>query len=213
MTDKKEETIKLESVDKPVKTKSRKTKEDSAKVRKTGTKAKSKSEDGKVRRKRVSEEGKVKKNRKSDEETLKKKRKKSDSASESVRTDISDEEAMQILEENCEQAERILEDETKREDFLRLVEKKISRVPLVGGAFSYAPMMLSLIKSYVSGEYTNVSKRSIILIMSALFYFINVTDMIPDVIPIVGYIDDAAVFAVCLTIIKKELDKYKTWRK
>lgn len=129
-----------------------------------------------------------------------------------IRTDISDEEARKILEENCVEAEEILNNQEKKDDFLRRIERKMASVPLVGGVLASAPLMFAMLKGYASGEYTEVSKKSIILLISAFIYFINITDIIPDPIPVVGYVDDAIVFAVCISIIKKDLDRFKRWR-
>ena len=114
--------------------------------------------------KKITASGKVRKRgERSKNKTVTRKatgKRKSAVSSNTIRTDITDEEAMRILEENCGKAEEILEDPTQREDFLRLVEKKIASVPLVGGAFAYAPLMLSLLKSYISGGSSGTSPRA-----------------------------------------------------
>ena len=37
-------------------------------------------------------------------------------------------------------------------------------------------------------------------------------DLIPDVIPVVGLVDDAAVIAICLLMIEQELHDYSEWK-
>jgi len=37
--------------------------------------------------------------------------------------------------------------------------------------------------------------------------------LIPDVIPIVGYLDDIVVFVLILRLVRIELRKYASWRK
>ena len=46
----------------------------------------------------------------------------------------------------------------------------------------------------------------------ALFYIFNPFDLVPDAIPFFGAIDDAAVAALELALIRKDLRKYRKWR-
>lgn len=49
--------------------------------------------------------------------------------------------------------------------------------------------------------------------ISALIYFVSPVDIIPDFLPVVGYLDDAAVVAACIKLVKSDIDDYKQWRK
>ncbi len=48
--------------------------------------------------------------------------------------------------------------------------------------------------------------------LGALIYFVSPVDLIPDMIPGVGYVDDAAVIAFALTMVGDDLEDYKNWR-
>lgn len=74
------------------------------------------------------------------------------------------------------------------------------------------PTMASLIKSYVKKEYTEIPIGSIIAILSALIYFVSPVDLIPDAIPVIGLVDDAAVVAACLNFVNSDLEEYSNWR-
>lgn len=50
-------------------------------------------------------------------------------------------------------------------------------------------------------------------IVSALLYFVSPIDVIPDFIPFIGYIDDAAVIALCIAWLHEEIEDYKKWLK
>jgi uncharacterized membrane protein YkvA (DUF1232 family) len=55
---------------------------------------------------------------------------------------------------------------------------------------------------------------SIIAIVAALLYLINHFDLIPDSIPVVGYLDDAAVITfVTTTLVHDDVEEYRAWRK
>ena len=121
--------------------------------------------------------------------------------------------AQNELKKGYKKAEILLHDENKLEIFLQKIENKLTIVPIVGNALSYIPVMISMIRSYVRKEYTEIPIGSIISMISALVYFVSPVDIIPDFLPVVGYLDDAAVVAACIKLVKSDIDDYKQWRK
>ena len=45
-------------------------------------------------------------------------------------------------------------------------------------------------------------------IVAALLYFINPFDIVPDFIPLIGYLDDALVVGICIKLIRSNLQDY-----
>ena len=121
--------------------------------------------------------------------------------------------AQNELKKGYKKAEILLHDENKLEIFLQKIENKLTIVPIVGNALSYIPVMIPMIRSYVRKEYTEIPIGSIISMISALIYFVSPVDIIPDFLPVVGYLDDAAVVAACIKLVKSDIDDYKQWRK
>ena len=121
--------------------------------------------------------------------------------------------AQNELKKGYKKAEILLHDENKLEIFLQKIENKLTIVPIVGNALPYIPVMISMIRSYVRKEYTEIPIGSIISMISALIYFVSPVDIIPDFLPVVGYLDDAAVVAACIKLVKSDIDDYKQWRK
>ena len=113
--------------------------------------------------------------------------------------------AQNELKKGYKKAEILLHDENKLEIFLQKIENKLTIVPIVGNALSYIPVMISMIRSYVRKEYTEIPIGSIISMISALIYFVSPVDIIPDFLPVVGYLDDAAVVAACIKLVKSAL--------
>ncbi len=74
-------------------------------------------------------------------------------------------------------------------------------------------MLFALIKDYFNGYYREVPWWTIASIGVALLYVLSPIDLIPDFIPIVGYIDDAAVIGACLKMVEKDIERYKEWSK
>jgi len=73
-------------------------------------------------------------------------------------------------------------------------------------------LMISIVRSYVKKEYTEIPINSIIAILAAIIYVVNPFDIIPDFIPLIGYIDDAFVVALVLKQVHSDLEKYRLWK-
>lgn len=71
--------------------------------------------------------------------------------------------------------------------------------------------LIRLVKSWASGVYTEVPYRTIILAIAAITYFVWPLDAIPDVTPIIGYVDDAGVIAFVVKSIKRDIDDFLEW--
>lgn len=126
---------------------------------------------------------------------------------------ISKEQAISELEKGKKEAEEILNNPDKSESFLKDLEKKLKKVPKLGGTLVMIPTMISLVKSYIKKEYKEIPVGSIIAIISSLIYFLTPVDLIPDVITAAGFIDDAFVISICLKFISADLKQYNQWKK
>lgn len=120
--------------------------------------------------------------------------------------------AQEELEKGYKKAEKVLSNEKKLDKVLIRTEKKLNLLPVVGTSLAMIPSMISLVRSYTKKEYTEIPIGTIIAIVSALIYFVSPVDLIPDVIPVAGHLDDAAVVGACLALVKSDLDDYKEWR-
>src|SRR5262245_66116532 len=86
------------------------------------------------------------------------------------------------------------------EDVQKVVEKAedIRKKFTVGGPLSRfiedGQLLIAIVKDYWSGAYRQVPYATIAAIVFTLIYVFNPLDLVPDVLPIIGEIDDAAVF-------------------
>ena len=64
-----------------------------------------------------------------------------------------------------------------------------------------------------TGKYKKVPVGTIAAIVGTLLYVLSPIDFIPDFIPVVGYLDDAAMLAVCLNFTRFDVEEYKKSRK
>jgi uncharacterized membrane protein YkvA (DUF1232 family) len=73
-------------------------------------------------------------------------------------------------------------------------------------------LLISVVKDYWSGAYRQIPFGVIGAIVFALIYVFNPLDLIPDVLPIIGQVDDAAVVAACLILVEHDLRGYQQWK-
>jgi len=83
----------------------------------------------------------------------------------------------------------------------------------LGSFFEEFKLLWQLLKDYKAGKYTGVPWKFIAAVGFAVFYLINPFDVIPDVIPFVGYVDDISVFGFVLAAFKSDIEAYKEWKK
>jgi uncharacterized membrane protein YkvA (DUF1232 family) len=73
-------------------------------------------------------------------------------------------------------------------------------------------LLIAMVKDYWARRYRKVPMGVIGAAVFTLLYVFNPLDMMPDVIPLVGQIDDAAIVAACLMLIERDLHAYQAWR-
>ena len=104
----------------------------------------------------------------------------------------------------CENFTETQLDEVLAED--QLAHEKAEKL---GGFFEEFQLLWQMLKDYHSGAYRDIPWRFIAAAGFAVFYLLNPFDVIPDVLPVIGYVDDAAVFGLVLSSFKSEIEKYK----
>jgi uncharacterized membrane protein YkvA (DUF1232 family) len=94
----------------------------------------------------------------------------------------------------------------------KIESKAFSKKLSIKGIWGRIAILTQLIRAWISGEYKQVPYRSILMIMVGLVYFLSPIDLIPDFIPGVGFLDDAAVLAFILGQTDKDLQKFTSWK-
>ena len=65
-----------------------------------------------------------------------------------------------------------------------------------------------MLNDFVTGKYKNIPVGTISAIIGTLLYVLSPVDLIPDLIPVVGFLDDAAVLALCVKLTQYDVDQY-----
>lgn len=72
-------------------------------------------------------------------------------------------------------------------------------------------LLLGLVRDVRRGQYRTVPMWTVSAVGMALLYVLNPLDLIPDALPALGLIDDAAVVSACLSLVEQDLREYRTW--
>ena len=83
--------------------------------------------------------------------------------------------------------------------------------PALKTALKNVRVLYALFKDIVNGKY-KLPPASMAMIGGGLLYFILPADLIPDFIPIIGYLDDLAVLTTIMNSLQKEISDYRIWK-
>ena len=80
-------------------------------------------------------------------------------------------------------------------------------------AWKYIKLFYAMIRDYMEGSLTNISKKEIIPIIAAFVYFVSPVDVFPNYIPAFGYLDDAFIIGLVASMTKETMDIYQKSKK
>jgi uncharacterized membrane protein YkvA (DUF1232 family) len=99
----------------------------------------------------------------------------------------------------------------KKSDRILKKAKKLD-LNILSKLFNQVRLTIEMLKDYRAKSYSDIPWRTISLITVALLYFWNPFDLIPDLLPVFGFTDDAIAFASILKAVQTDLQKYAEWK-
>lgn len=73
-------------------------------------------------------------------------------------------------------------------------------------------LLVGMLRDYIQGSYRQIPFGSVAAVAAAVLYLACPVDSIPDFIPGLGYVDDAAVLMTCLRMVRRDVEVYRAWR-
>ncbi len=93
------------------------------------------------------------------------------------------------------------------------IRKKLNRAyPAMKQVLEQVRTLYALFKDAVRGDFS-LHPANVALIGGGLLYFLLPVDLVPDFIPLAGYLDDLAVLTTIAGSLKMEIDRHRTWKK
>jgi uncharacterized membrane protein YkvA (DUF1232 family) len=101
---------------------------------------------------------------------------------------------------------------------LMLLGKTSRKVKMLAGTIAIAGSLgtdlgtiFHMVQSYFKGEYKQVPYGTLVKLLTGILYFVFIVDLIPDFIPIIGLMDDAAIVAWIIKSVKHDVEEFKQW--
>jgi len=92
------------------------------------------------------------------------------------------------------------------------IQKKFSAKGPLARFIEDGRLLIAMVKDYWNKTYRRVPFGTIGAIVFTLIYVLNPFDLVPDILPIIGEVDDVAVMSACLLLVEQDLHKYKDWK-
>lgn len=133
------------------------------------------------------------------------------------KTKFSEKELQDALNAGRSKARILVENKDKWEGFkkkLNVFWEKGRHIPVLGSVIDDIITMSEMADAYIHKKYFNIPFGSILSVVAALIYVLSPIDLIPDVLPVIGYVDDVAVVMLVLHFgVDQDLDRFRKWKK
>lgn len=114
-------------------------------------------------------------------------------------------------------AERILQNPEKLKSLLNLALDKLNsmdgRKSQVADFFNRIRVFVRMIKAYLRGDYRVFPWKMLVMMVAGIIYFVMPLDILPDFIPVTGFLDDITVILWIFNMFKKEIDEFESWER
>ena len=109
-------------------------------------------------------------------------------------------------------AQEYVTDKDKTDELIKEAMEKAAGKSGFEEIYEKIQLSFELVKDYVSGSYREISKSTIISILGAIIYFVSPIDAIFDAIPVLGFLDDAAILGFVIRQVDSDIRKYRVWK-
>ena len=91
--------------------------------------------------------------------------------------------------------------------------KKVRDIPFVGSMADDLIAMAQLLGDYAGGLYRDLPQGTVLALLVGICYLLLPVDLILDILPFAGFLDDAAILALILQLgLAQDLVRYRGWK-
>ena len=92
------------------------------------------------------------------------------------------------------------------------IKKLFKRVKVLAKYCNDLCEIFELLRDRVAGVYKETPWTTIAALTGALLYVLSPIDLILDIIPGIGFLDDAIVIGLAIKLAQSDLEKYRAWK-
>ena len=100
---------------------------------------------------------------------------------------------------------QVLDSTKEKLDEIHLEDTKIYRLG------ERLRVIARMIKATIKGQYKEIPWKTIMMFVAGMVYFVMPLDLLPDFIPVTGFIDDFTVIMLISGAFKQDIDDFLLW--
>jgi uncharacterized membrane protein YkvA (DUF1232 family) len=77
--------------------------------------------------------------------------------------------------------------------------------------FDVALTVVRMLRSYITGDYREIQGSTVISGLAVLLYVLSPIDLVPDFIPVLGFLDDLSLVSWFVGKFQLEITRYRDW--
>lgn len=77
--------------------------------------------------------------------------------------------------------------------------------------FDVALTLVRMVRHFISGEYREVATSTIVSGLAVLLYILSPIDLVPDFIPVLGFLDDLSLVSWFMGKFQGEITRFREW--
>lgn len=77
--------------------------------------------------------------------------------------------------------------------------------------FDVALTVVRLVRGYISGDYREIATSTIVAGLAVLLYVLSPIDLIPDFVPVLGFLDDLSLVSWFVGKFQAEISRFREW--
>lgn len=111
-------------------------------------------------------------------------------------------------------AKQTMSSTSKTSDLIkRVMEKSDGKEGFFDVIWDDLQTLVKMVRSWNRGDYRDISQKTIMIVVASLIYFVSPIDVIPDIIPFLGWADDLTLLGYVIKTVRGEIDRYRIWEK